>query len=239
MIASLPQRLFWLMAILLLGLGCIFLLPKSPTPPEPGVAMVLPDFIGEWYGQDALVTEKEKQVLGGETRFARKLYTNGMGDSIYVSIVLSGEDMSASIHRPERCLPAQGYTVVHTWPLKVALPPRALTVTRLHTLRPLYDPSGKPLAWPDGKQVNEFSLIYYWFVGSSETTASHTERYIMDVRDRLLRGSNQRWAYVTVMSRISSNVEKFGRDEPQTDAMIQSFIQKLAPAIQKPGVEVR
>lgn len=239
MMSPLSRRLMLILAMLVAGFSLIFILPKVSKPPQPGVKMNLPDFIGEWYGQDAVVTERERQVLGKETEFARKQYTNGRGDSIFVSIVLSGEDMSTSIHRPERCLPAQGYTVVDTRAAKVDLPPRKLTTTRLHNIRPLYDPNGKPLMLQDGKPINEFSLIYYWFIGTSETTADHTQRYLMDTRDRLLHGANQRWAYVTVMSRITANLQKFGRTDAQTDAMLQQFIQQLMPVIQKPDVVVR
>ena len=236
---SVTQRLWLLLAMLFFGFGIIFVLPTTPKPPAPGVLMTLPDFIGEWYGQDAAVTERERLVLGPETRFARKQYTNAKGDSIYVSIVLAGEDMSTSIHRPERCLPAQGYNIVDIHRVNAQLGADSLTMTRLHNIRPIYDASGKPILRPDGKQVHEYSLIYYWFVGSTETTADHTIRYLIDARDRLLKGSNQPWAYVTVMGRITSNLEKYGRDEAQTDAMLHSFVQKLAPVIQGPSVKIR
>lgn len=234
MIINRTRRLLLLLAILLLGMSAVFLLPASPQRPEPGVIMALPEFIGDWYGQDAAVSEKEYYALGNETRFARKLYTNARGDSVYVSIVLGGHDMSTSIHRPERCLPAQGYTVTASQPLKVD----SLTVTRLHNLRPLYTDAGKPIIGRNGQSLNEFSLLYYWFVGCSDTTNNHNTRYYMDSRDRLLKGYNQPWAYVTVMSRISEGLQTFGRTEAQTDAIIQTFIQKLVPLIQKPTVRI-
>jgi len=233
------RRLLLLLAFLLLGLSAVFLLPASPKRPEPGVIMALPEYIGPWYGRDAAVTQKEYDALGTETRFARKLYTNGQGDSVYVSIVLGGQDMSTSIHRPERCLPAQGYTVTDSRPLKVELQTQPLTVTRLHNLRPLYADNGKPLVSRDGKSLNEFSLVYYWFVGSTDTTNNHNTRYYMDSRDRLLKGYNQPWAYVTVMSRIGEHLEPFGHTEAQTDAILQTFVQNLAPLIQKPSVRIR
>ena len=146
--------------------------------------------------------------------------------------------MSTSIHRPERCLPAQGYTVASSQSLKVVLQPQPLTVTRLHNLRPLYTEAGKPILGRNGKSLNEFSLLYYWFVGCSDTTNDHNTRYTIDSRDRLLKGYNQPWAYVTVMSRISQGLQPFGRTEAQTDAMIQAFIQKLVPLIQKPTVHI-
>jgi len=237
MIAPVTKRLLMLWAILLLGFSVIFVLPKTPTPPPPGVVMALPDFIGDWYGQEAPVTEKEQNTLGRETRFARKLYTNAKGDAVYVSVVLAGEDMSTSIHRPERCLPAQGYTIVDKHTVKAALAAGSLTMTRLHTIHPLFDANGKPRLFPDGKQANEFSLLYYWFVGSTETTDDHVARYVIDARDRLLKGCNQSWAYVTVMSRITGKLDgRFGRNEAQTDAMIHDFVLKLIPFIQSPTV---
>jgi len=239
MMNSVTKRLWLLLAMLVLGFSTIFVLPTTLKPPLPGVIMTLPDFIDEWYGQDAIVTERERTVLGAETRFARKQYTNARGDSIYVSIVLAGEDMGTSIHRPERCLPAQGYTVVDKRSDKAVLEAGPLTMTRLHNIRPLFDSSGKPLLSPDGRQVNEFSLLYYWFVGSTETTADHTARYLIDARDRLLKGCNQPWAYVTVMGRITSNLDKHGRNEAQTDAILHDFVQKLAPLIQGSAVKIR
>ena len=228
----------FLTCMLFLGFSVVFVLPTAQKL-LPGVVMTWPDFIGDWFGQEAAVTEKERTVLGKETQFARKLYTNTQGDSIYVSIVLAGEDMSTSIHRPERCMPSQGFTIIEQHATKTPIEGGDLTMTRLHNMRPLYDLSGKPLLQRDGRQTSEDSLLYYWFVGATETTADHTARYFIDARDRLLKGSSQPWAYVTVMSRISSKHEKFGRDEAQTDAMIQEFIQKLAPIIQGPRVKIR
>ncbi|MCX6966381.1 MAG: EpsI family protein [Verrucomicrobia bacterium] len=238
-IANVTQRLWILWALLLLGFSGIFILPKASKPPLPGVIMALPDFIGDWYGQDAVVTEKERSILGSETRFARKQYTNARGDSIYVSIVLAGEDMSTSIHRPERCLPAQGYTVVDKHRIQVGLATGPLTMTRLHNVRPLFNTQGKPILLRDSRQANEFSLLYYWFVGSTETTDDHTTRYVIDARDRLLKGCNQPWAYVTVMSRVTAKLDKFGQTEAQTDALLHDFVQKLAPLIQGPTVKTR
>jgi len=239
MIAPLSKRLWLLLAILLVGFGTVLVLPKAPPPPAPGVLMALPDFLGGWYGQTASVSEKERYALGSETRFERKQYTNALGDAVYVSIVLSGEDMSSSIHRPERCLPAQGYTVMDARQQPVALAAQPLTTTRLQNLRPIYDAAGKPIFTRDGKQFNEYSLLYYWFVGSSDTTADHTARYMMDARDRILKGTSQRWAYITVMGRITANINKFGRTEAQTDVILQDFIRQLVPIIQKPDVKIR
>ena len=46
----------------------------------------------------------------------------------------------------------------------------------------------------DGKTVSIYNLNYYWFVGYHHLTASHLERTVLDIQDRILKGYNQRWA---------------------------------------------
>ncbi len=108
------KRIVTLQAIVVLGLGSVFLLPRQTRPSPAGIALELPAEMGMWTGKEMAITDKELQVLSNDTRFARRMYTNPFGDEIMVSIVLSGEDMNNSIHRPERCLPAQGWTIEHS-----------------------------------------------------------------------------------------------------------------------------
>ena len=75
-----------------------------------GIVLKLPEQLGGWWGRDVEVSEREHTVLGFDTEFARKVYVNtGTGDMILASVVLSGQDMMTGIHRPERCLLAQGW----------------------------------------------------------------------------------------------------------------------------------
>jgi len=96
------SRLAVLTAFMALGFATVFLLPKGGEQSS-GIRLELPDFVGNWKGTDAEITEKERTGLGEQsgTRFARKTYRNLDGYEIMVSIVLSGRDMSTSIHRPE------------------------------------------------------------------------------------------------------------------------------------------
>ncbi len=226
------NRLVILQAVLLLGLGAVFLLPNIPNQQPAGVELTLPDMLGEWYGKDAPVTEDERGVLGYETQFARKIYSNGRGDELFVSIVLANRDMNTSIHRPERCLPAQGWTIVDSRKVEIPLPsPKGavMTASRLHNMR--------PIRANNGQTVNVFNLNYYWFVGYNDLTASHLARNLIDIKDRLLRGYNQRWAYITVAGTITKNLQPFGRSEGEVDESIESFIRQLAPLIHKPSVQ--
>lgn len=228
------KRLLVLQVLLVLGFGSVLLLPKVANSTPQGIALILPDYVGSWYGADQKISELELRVLAKDTEFARKLYTDGLGNQVFVSIVLSGHDLDNSIHRPERCLPAQGWSIADS--RVVALPvvegaPKALEATRLHNMR--------KVPAKDGGTVPVYSLTYYWFVGWKISTPSHLERTYIDIKDRILYGYNQRWAYITVASTITKDLQKFGKDEKETDAMLLDFIGQLLPQIREGGTEHR
>src|SRR2546423_1479729 len=220
------RRLITLQSVLLLGLGSVFLLPKKIEIQPAAIQAALPDFVGEWYGSDQPILQGEKEVLGPDTQFARKLYTNGQGDQIFVSIVFSGPDMSTSIHRPERCLPAQGWTIADTSVKKIPLENGMLDATRLRNVRHVQSQDKT-------RSTSIYSLDYYWFVGHSAQTASHLRRTWFDIRDRVFKGENQQWAYVAVISTITQGIQRFGRSETETDALLAGFIRDLVPQLQR------
>ena len=79
------------------------------------------------------------------------------------------------------------------------------------------------------------SLNYYWFIGSQDITASHWTRTYIDIRDRLLHGDNQRWAYVTVAATVTDNLQAAGRSEEETTGLIEDFIAQIVPRFQPGG----
>lgn len=221
------RRLAAVAVVLLVGFSSVFLLPKSSKSSPAGIAMQLPNYVGDWIGTDAEITAREREVLAKDTQFARKTYTNLAGDSIYVSIVMSGDDMTTSIHRPERCLPAQGWNLQATEKRSVALANgKELELTRLR--------NGRSIERKDKSRGTLQNLTYYTFIGSEEMTASHVQRTGIDLRDRILHGYNQRWAYVTVAGVVTKGWITPERDEAQTTALIEEFVRQLGPELRKP-----
>lgn len=225
------RRLLTVLVVLLIGFGSVFLLPHTSQSSPAGIALSLPNYIGDWIGEDGKVTDRELEVLAKDTKFARKNYTNVAGDRISVSIILSGDDMTNSIHRPERCLPAQGWTVVSSE--KEVLPmanDKKLGVTKLRNVR--------TVELPDKSRVTLHNVNYYWFVGYRDMTPSHLTRTGLDLRDRLLHGYNQRWAYVTVTAYVSEHLglalRQPERTEEETSAILENFIQKLILDLKRP-----
>ncbi len=225
------SRLGILLAALLGGMSSIFLLPQQLGFQPVGIELALPKMVGGWYGKDLEITEKEQKVLGPGTEFARKSYTNGVGYEIVATIVLSGQDMNTSIHRPERCMPAQGFTIIDKRTVPVALPGHGLLrVTRLQNVR--------NVPGEDGAAVALYNLTYYWFVGHTDATGSHFERTWLDVKDRLVHGYNQRWAYITVAGQIPPHADNDPRLERVVDEWMQDFVKQLVPKIQKQSVQL-
>jgi hypothetical protein len=238
------KRLAILVAVIAIGLSGVFLLPKSSAQPfgvqHDGKNPVLSSTIGDWWGTSAEVSQKEKDTLGKGTQFARMSYRNHMldklpGYTLLVSMVLSGHDMSNSIHRPERCLNAQGWTVLDSETVTIVVPGKGtFPATRLHNRSVLTDKDGKPIE-KDGKPVLQNAYSYYWFVGENEITGSHWGRFFQDNKDRLFRGVNQRWAFITVTGRISvdTKAEPDPRLAAEVDQTIRKFLSELAPHIHK------
>ncbi len=223
------KRLLVVALVLLAGLSTVAFLPHSTERSPAGIQMALPIFVGNWIGEDAAVTEREREVLAPDTRFARKTYTSLEGDKIFVSIVLSGDDMTNSIHRPERCLPAQGWSLQSSEGRDLSIADgEKLAVTKLRDVRMIEQKDGSAAGRLHG-------LDYYWFVGYQEMTPSHLERTGMDLRDRILHGYNQRWAYVTVASVVTQGWARNGRSEDATAAMTEDFIKELVPKLKRPN----
>ena len=220
------SRLATLVVFLTLGIATVFLLPKGGEQPS-GIRLELPDFVGNWKGAEAEFSPHERKELGeaSGTRFARKSYRNLAGYEIMASIVLSGRDMSTAIHRPERCLKAQGWTLQDSDHFAISLPQRGnFPVTELLSTH---------LAKSGDNIVTQELQAFYWFVGEKDICAGHWDRWAIDNRDRLFRGVSQRWAYILVSAGVPT-----AKDPKDDDAVrkwsqnaVREFIRTLAPKI--------
>lgn len=123
-------------------------------------------------------SEAELEVLPADTTFVNRVYENDSGTWFRVTAVIGGRSKS-SIHRPELCLPAQGFQM---------LAPRDRDVAgvdwRFITL-------GRGAAAPLG-------FAYTFFNQEGYATSSHLKRIFRDVWDRSLYNRIDRWVMVTV-----------------------------------------
>ena len=218
-------------AVLLLGIFvCVVYWTKPPAalPPQSGVVMHLPGFIdvgSGFVGQNAEVTQAEHTILPQDTEFARKNYLDYPGpDEIFCSIVLSGA-MQQSIHRPEACLVAQGWSITNREDIPIRLESgHELTVRNL-TIKRVLSVNGRSLT------IRDYNM--YWFVGENVTTPSHVTRMFLNSWDRIVHNRAHRWAYVTVSSPITRDFRPNGLDADQTRTLLIQFIRYVVPYFQK------
>lgn len=132
----------------------------------------------------------ERRLLPPDTVILKKRYTNRRGESLVVSIVLSGKER-ASIHRPQVCLVGQGREIVKSRVVEVPLQGRRPVKVMLLDL--LVHPGR--LAGPSQLRGEYYA---YWFVGSGRETPFHLERMFWMAWDRVVHNLAHRWAYIAV-----------------------------------------
>ena len=154
------RKLIICQAVLGIGLGSIYLLPRGYKIRESAIIMILPNTVKEWFGESMETSEVVINALADDTNYAQSQYkrrTPGTEDKIDIAsafIVLSGDDMNNSIHRPERCLAAQGFEILSSEEISIPingkfnLPTKRLLSKHLRTGR---------------KQIS-----YYWFTGAKK-----------------------------------------------------------------------
>lgn len=241
------RRLIFLQIVILAGLSAVFALPATPTiqasamvvdsldHPELPNQLIMSDWTA---GPKMKPAEKELQALADDTNFARRDYSRrppgdydpGALERLQASIVMSGKDLNNSIHRPERCLPAQGLNIESSSKMVVPLAGgKSLTVTKLHC-NGTNKSTGAPYVY----------LNYYWFVGHDTFQNSHYGRTFQDMKDRLVHGYDQRWAYVTISTNLISGTfeDESGRQmtlksptEAGADLMVKEFVAEMLPDI--------
>jgi EpsI family protein len=199
---------------------------------EPGVKLVdgqlfLVDKVGEWTGGELQgLSEAEKNILPSDTEGARRLFKDKDGHQLFCSIVLAGRDVT-SIHRPELCLPGQGWSIQNEYVQRVPVataPEGALEAMRINAIRSI------PL--PDGGTGHYRAVFVYWFVGKGRTTAYHWQRILWTSLDRVFHNTNHRWAYILIsMPNIGDAARDDGKSSEETMKVVSRFVQDVYPTL--------
>ncbi len=137
------------------------------------------------------MSKEEYDALPKDTEFIKSQYRHQADDQrpTFVTIVLTGRDRE-SIHRPERCLSGQGFSIASTQVLDVPIEGRKpLRVMVFNTIRPIMTPQGP------GRIDGYYA---YWFVGQHRETPYHLERMFWLAWDRVINSVAHRWAYISV-----------------------------------------
>jgi hypothetical protein len=175
------------------------------------------------------MSEAEREILPADTGYARRVFrgkdASGAAAELTCTIVLSASDRR-SLHRPEVCLPGQGWTIDSAEVVPVGMDSsRNLEVKKLGLSR-VVDRG-------DGVEITLRAIYLYWYVGRDRTTPSTLERVLISASDNIFRNINHRWAYVSVMSLVPGSHVAGGREEGETLEMLENFIRECVPQIER------
>lgn len=228
------NRAILLTAVLGLGMSSIYMLPAFEEV-DSALNTTIPERLGDVITDGYAPSDKELKILASDTEFSKAacfapredersfIMAETPHDRLDLSIVLSGHDLANSIHRPERCLEAQGHRIQNTFKSELELSNgHTVPLTFLATqLKASVGPK------EDQKFVTIDNLNCYFFVGCHSITNSHTERALIDIKDRVLKGEAQRWAFVTISMRFVDQ-ENRGFGDPPDLEMADKKIRELA-----------
>jgi hypothetical protein len=219
-------RSLLIVALAGITIGVCHITPDPNTASQPGVRMVLPEYPWGMLGEPQEISASEKQLLPSDTEFVRMTYHSPKGDRIMASIVLAGGE-KRSIHRPEVCLPAQGWYMRGGETIQIPMHEGpAIDAMKLDLQREV---DGGP-----DKRILVKSIFLYWFVGKNCVTPHHWKRVFLTSWDRVFQQLNHRWAYVIVTSMVTEGLVRNGKNEAETLDMLKQFAAEIAPSFMLP-----
>jgi hypothetical protein len=124
-----------------------------------------------------------------DTSYAERVYSAPDGLRIQSTVILMGADRT-SIHRPEYCLPGQGWSIDDKTVVKLPIadqPPYSLDVARWYI--------STTVQQPDGQKGKIAGIYAFWYVADNEETADHDKMLEWLTLDLFRTGALQRWAY--------------------------------------------
>ncbi|MGH7991432.1 MAG: exosortase-associated EpsI family protein [Limisphaerales bacterium] len=129
--------------------------------------------------------------LPKDTSYAERLYTAPDGFYVQATIILMGADRT-SIHRPEFCLPGQGFQINSKTVVNIPIDGR-----QHYQLPVMKWVISRSVQTADGQKQEIGGLYIFWFVADNEESTGIVPMQLRMMRDQLLTGVLQRWAYIS------------------------------------------
>ena len=160
--------------------------------------------------------------LPKDTSYAERLYFAPDGFGLQSTAILMGADRT-SIHRPDFCLPGQGWSIDNKKPLDIPIndqPPYHLQAVGWKLSKIAKD--------TDGQDIKYGAVYVFWYVSHDEETPDHDKMIKWLTLDLLRTGALQRWAYISYFAPCRP-----GQEDATIDRLTH-FIAAQVPEFQLP-----
>jgi hypothetical protein len=174
----------------------------EPIPGSVAMKIDLPENVPGFVSTNMPESEVELNYFPKDTSYARRLYQAPDGFAATATIILMGADRT-SIHKPDYCLPGQGWRIVSKEMVNVPVSeakPYDLPVSKWVV--------SNSLPTPDGQRQQVNGVYVYWFVADGEQTPNHYQFMRWLARDLLRKAVWQRWAYVSYFAACAPGQEE-------------------------------
>ena len=189
--------------------------------------LALPERVRNFTSTNIPESQVVLDYLPKDTSYTARHYLAPDGAWAVATLVLMGADRT-SIHRPDYCLPGQGWQIRDKSEVKLAIdgqPKYELPVMKWIVSNT--SPAN------DGSQQNVSGLYVFWFVTKDQATDSFPTMLKSMLFHQLAHGVLQRWAYVSYFTICQPGQEDaaFARMRELITASVPEF--QLPPAAAK------
>ena len=196
--------------------------PGLKTAPVPGSVkrqLELPERVLDFTSTNLAEAQIVLDYLPQDTSFASRRYVAADGAWAIASVILMGADRT-SIHRPDYCLPGQGWQIHDKTEVKLNI--AGGTPYELPVMKWLVS---NTFTAPDGSKQNVSGIYVFWFVTAGQTTDNFPAMLQSMLLHQLASGELQRWAYVSFFTACPPGQEDalFARVKPLIAAAVPKF----------------
>ena len=196
---------FILAAIALLAAAIIVNIPAKFDARQEAQMADFPRKIGDWEGQDLLLTERDYEILETRNLIMREYKNTVTREAVNLYIIYSSDNRKA-LHPPEICYTGGGATILEKGVIALS---------------------------PDFK-VNKFTienknysqLVAYWFKSGNLSTYNYIRQQLKTVKDRLMQKKTS-----GAMIRISTIIDPSSPNKALD--LIKSFSESIIPLINR------
>lgn len=182
----------------------------------------LPENVAGFTSSNLPTAQSVLDYLPKDTSYAERLYSAPDGLQVMANLILMGDDRT-SIHRPDYCLPGQGWQILDRAAVKIPiagtpsyeLPVQKWTVSNSYTT-------------PEGQKIPVSGLYVFWFVAENNETDDYGTIQKSIFMHLLRHGVLERWAYVSYFTYFPPGQEE------AAFARVKNLIANSVPEFQLP-----